>query len=100
MTTTSCSRPSTEYLLGRTEALLAGTLALMTAVAQGCRGEQRVAMLRKVLANLAQLEHHPGVSPQFQAVSAHLQQHWSALAGLSGDSVDPAAWQAAPRALQ
>jgi hypothetical protein len=89
---------SSEYLLGSAEALLAGTLALMTAIAQGCCGEHRAAMQRKVLANLAELEQHPDVSQQFQAVTAQLQQHWAALAGQG--ATDPRLWQRAAGGVQ
>ncbi|HSW25229.1 MAG TPA: hypothetical protein VLJ62_20880, partial [Burkholderiaceae bacterium] len=49
---------TSEFVLSHVEAVLAGTLALMTALAQGCCDEHRRAIRRKVIANLAELEQH------------------------------------------
>lgn len=68
-----------EFVLPNPEAVLAGTLALMTALVQGCCEEQRRMLQRKVIANLAELERHTELSQQFRAVASHLQQHWFAL---------------------
>lgn len=70
---------NTEFVLGHPEALLAGTLALMTALVQGCCEEHRRGIRRKVIANLAELERHTALSQEFRAVASHLQQHWFAL---------------------
>lgn len=56
---------STEFVLTNVEAVLAGTLALMTAMVQGCCEEHRRAIRRKVIANLAELERHEHLSDQF-----------------------------------
>lgn len=76
---------SAEFILTEVEAVLAGTLALMTAVAQGCCNDHRQAIRRKVIANLAELEQNEQLSEQFRAVASHLQQHWFAL----GDAQAP-----------
>lgn len=73
------SGSTAEFVLDSAEALLAGTLALMTALVQGCCEQHRPAIRRKVIANLAELERHAALSPQFRAVASHLQQHWFAL---------------------
>lgn len=70
---------STEFVLSHAEAVLAGTLALMTALVQGCCDAHRPAIRRKVIANLAELEQHQALSQQFRAMASHLQQHWYAL---------------------
>lgn len=68
-----------EFVLRHAEAVLAGTLALMTALVQGCCDAHRPAIRRKVIANLAELEQHAALSQQFRAMASHLQQHWYAL---------------------
>lgn len=83
-----------EFLLSPIEAVVAGTLALMTAMAQEPCDDHRAMIRGKVIANLAELEQHPHVSRQFRAAVSHLQQHWYALedgAG-SGSFRDRALW--------
>lgn len=91
----------TEYHLSRAEALLAGTLALMTAHAQACCDERRQLMAAKIVANLSQVIEQPAMSPQFQAAMWNLRTHWQ---GLQAQSVAPAAdrqlWHAQPSSLQ
>jgi hypothetical protein len=70
---------TTEFVLTEVEAVLAGTLALMTAMAQGCCADHRRAIRQKVIENLAELEQNAQLSDQFRAVASHLQQHWYAL---------------------
>lgn len=68
-----------EYLLPQVEALLAGTLALMTGLAQGGeRCAQRELMQAKVHANLTELSAHPHVSASLRCVLARLIHHWGA----------------------
>lgn len=88
-----------EYLLSSAEAILAGTLALMTAVAQGCCDGHRQSIREKVIANLAQLEKHEQLSQQFRVVASRLAQHWHAL-GAGQDLIVYRAWHAAPGAVQ
>jgi hypothetical protein len=54
------------------EALLAGTLALMTGHAQACCEGQRALMAKKIIANLFMLSRHPGAPPNFRAIAANL----------------------------
>lgn len=76
-----------EYLLPRTEALLAGTLALMTGLAHTplCASHREL-MATKVRANLAELAAQPHVSEALRTVLCGLSGQW-------GD--DPAAAPAA-----
>lgn len=59
------------------EALLAGTLALMTGHAQACCGEHRGLMAAKAASNLLLLSQHPLMSPRFQAVAWKLHAQWT-----------------------
>lgn len=96
------SGSTAEFVLGHPEALLAGTLALMTALVQGCCEEHRPVIRRKVIAHLAELERHPGLSPQFRAVASHLQQHWFALeaGGAPSSQGERRLWQDPSAAIQ
>lgn len=83
-----------EYLLPRTEALLAGTLALMTGLAHTplCASHREL-MTAKVRANLAELAAQPHVSDALRIVLGRLSGQWGA-----GPVVTPAtpAWPAGP----
>jgi hypothetical protein len=68
-----------EYRLPCAEALLAGTLALMTGHAQACCSNQRHLMAKKIGTNLSQLAEHPQLLPQFRAMLWNLGKHWQAL---------------------
>lgn len=86
-----------EYLLVGPEALLAGTLALMTGYAQS--GVEREAMAQKVAGHLQQLAQISGMSPQFRRLLGNLQQRWeqSSQAGrLLGPGTAPTALWHAP----
>jgi hypothetical protein len=91
-----------QYLLSSAEALMAGTLALMTAMVQGPCAEHREMMKSKVLANLAEMERHPSLSQQFHAVVSHLQQHWHGLADAGREPAprDPGQWHQPPAVVQ
>lgn len=76
-----------EYLLASSEALLAGTLALMTGQAQASCVEARCLMTHRICANLLELGQHPALNPNFRAAVRHLHEHWCRLdAQLSGTS--------------
>lgn len=89
------------YLLPRAEALLAGTLALMTGHAQACCDNSRRLMAAKIAANLSLMTEHPALSPRFQAAAWNLRKHWQ---GLQMQSVATAAhrqlWHPLPPSLQ
>jgi hypothetical protein len=68
------------HVLPCAEAVLAGTLALMTGHAQcGCKNQKRM-MASKISANLAGIDSLTGLSPNFKIVMQRLQAHWERLA--------------------
>lgn len=68
------------------EALVAGTVALMTAWADPCPQASlapmalRGVLARKVVSNLFLLQHHPLASPQLRQVFGQAHQRWVGLA--------------------
>ena len=68
-----------EYDLSGAEAVLAGTLALMTGHAQASCTGQRAAMAHKITANLQTLARRRGGSPAFTAMLRNLQERWAQL---------------------
>lgn len=72
-----------EHELPSVEAVLAGTLALMTGYSQALQAaldpQRRVAMGEKIGANLGLLLDHPQLSPGFRHVLGGLQQRWQAM---------------------
>ena len=80
------------YELPCVEAMLAGTLALMTGHAQTTCREQQSLMARKIRSNLFFLAEHPGISPAFRTVVARLHRHWDSVcqSGASGFGPEPA----------
>ncbi|CAN5177502.1 hypothetical protein BH10PSE16_BH10PSE16_07560 [soil metagenome] len=83
-----------------TEALLAGTLALMTGHAQGCCDRHRDLMARKIISNLSMLSGHPMASSGFRVTVANLRALWIELRQQRPDPAGPqqAAMQAAAQA--
>lgn len=79
-----------EYQLHCVEALVAGTLALMTGYAQAREEPARAPMARKILANLALLADQPGVSAQFRSMLCNLLAHWHELQAHAGLAAAPA----------
>lgn len=69
-----------EYALPCAEALLAGTLALMTGHAQAICPNRRMLMALKIRHNLGQLRSHRGLNEQFRVVLLRLCHEWGALA--------------------
>ena len=73
-----------EHDLPPIEAVLAGTLALMTGYSQALLAElhpeHRVLMGRKIGNNLALLAEHPLLSAPFQTVLSGLQRRWAQMA--------------------
>jgi hypothetical protein len=68
-----------EHVMPCAEAMLAGTLALMTGHAQSACTTQRDLMGRKIRSNLFFLGEHPGLSPSFRTVLQRMHQHWDVL---------------------
>ena len=66
-----------EYTMPCVEALLAGTLALMTGYAQSARDcVHRPFMARKLVSNLSCLSAHPQLSPAMQTMLTNLRTRW------------------------
>lgn len=79
MPTDTCTE---EYLLPQVEALLAGTLALMTGLSHTEGPCARRELMRdKVRANLQELAAHPHVSATLRVVLARLVEHWRTTPG-------------------
>ena len=99
-----------EYSLPCAEAVLAGTLALMTGHAQACCCSQRAALSEKVVAGLQQLAHSNHFTPHFRALLGSLQHKWvqqcaadaqvPRSAALSAAEQRRALWVQAPRTVQ
>ena len=100
--------PTTEeHELPSLEAVLAGTLALMTGYSQALQAElephQRLRMGTKIGDNLTVLVEHPLLSPGFQQVLAGLHRRWRAMSectaqaacGCAGPPAGPIARSAA-----
>ena len=77
----SAAPPSADesYDLPCAEALLAGSLALMTGHAQSDCARQRHLMARKIRSNLFFLAQHPGVNGPFRTVLQRMHEHWDQL---------------------
>ncbi len=99
-----------EYTLPRVEAMLAGTLALMTGHAQHLCPNRRMLMALKIRHNLQELQEQAGLSDAFRTVLQRLGHQWGALAvempagAVPGTVVEPVtpqpAWLAASPVLQ
>ncbi len=87
-----------EYDMPSVEALLAGTLALMTGHAQSACAQQRGLMAQKIGANLCVLAHHPALSANFKAVADRMRAHWAVFAQPFAESAHP--WTASTTRLQ
>ena len=79
-----------EHELPTVEAVLAGTLALMTGYSQSLLAElnpeHRVLMGRKIGNNLALLVEHPQLSASFHLVLGGLKQRWAQMAGCTAEA--------------
>lgn len=82
------------------EAMVAGTIALMTAWADPSAdapcglAAQRSLLARKVVSNLFFIRHHPCASEPFRQVMANAHRHWAGLAQVPQvpqDAAQPAA---------
>lgn len=99
-----------EYELPSLDALVAGTLALMTGYVQApADGVHRPLMARKLVSNLFFLSEHPQLSPPMRCLLARLRTRWqSQLAPSPADapcesepaSVDQGLWHRAPAQVQ
>ena len=93
-----------EYTLPCVEALLAGTLALMTGHAQSDDAVHRRLMAKKIASNLFFLNQHPGLTEAFRTVLNRLQKSWQqfdAEADMPLTSATPQGlWHPAPGSVQ
>lgn len=104
------SHTDEEYSLPCAEALLAGTLALMTGYVQACCDSHRDAMGRKISANLQMLADAEGFTAHFRTVVWSLQGRWEQQCKVQQDTAASAAlvaaerrrvlWHSAPEAMQ
>jgi hypothetical protein len=80
--------PVSEYAISGLEAMIAGTLALMSAYAHGaCRAHQHL-ISGKIQSNLCCLQAQNALSPEFRKVLAQVGSSWHQHQLLcSGDSV-------------
>ena len=95
-----------EYTLPNVEALLAGTLALMTGYAQSAPDcPHRVCMADKLVSHLLCLSTHPQLSPQMQAMLANLRTRWqlemeNTADALAAEATPTPLWHPAPARVQ
>lgn len=79
-----------EHELPSVEAVLAGTLALMTGYSQALQAdlhpEQRLLMGAKIGRNLALLQGHPLLSEAFQRILAGLHGRWLLMTACTADA--------------
>jgi hypothetical protein len=93
-----------EYTMPCAEALLAGTLALMTGHVQACCDDHRILMARKIASHLSVLSEHPLLSPQFKTMLWNLRERWRQQA--EARQVTPTSqseqglWHSSPSAVQ
>lgn len=91
---TSTAQPTAdteEYSLPCAEALLAGTLALMTGFAQASDAQHRDAMGRKIVANLQNLSQLQSLTPHFRTMLWNLQARWAQPGGMPEQAAAPRA---------
>lgn len=95
-----------EYTLPCVEALLAGTMALMTGYAQSARDcTHRPHMARKLVANLVCLSSHPQLSSAMRTLLGNLRTRWELEmeheAGLAAAGPTPSPlWHPVPARVQ
>lgn len=95
--------PNDEYIMAAADAMLAGTLALLTGHAQCSCTQQRQLMARKIRSNLFLLAQHPALPPPFRLVVQRLHGHWNGIVAQSGaepslgiELPESRLWHAAP----
>lgn len=93
-----------EYTMPSAEALLGGTLALMTGLSQAPCAQHRALMAHKIVTNLKTLADSPQLSAGFRLLLDSLRQRWMAqhaeTAPHTLSQVAPNLWHGAPAALQ
>lgn len=97
-----------EHAMPCAEAMLAGTLALMTGYAQHADAGTRSLMAKKVVSNLFFLSGHPHLSDGFRTMLGNLRTRWqleveqgaSPVASAVQPSQPQSLWHASPSAMQ
>lgn len=95
--TAQATADTEEYCLPCAEALLAGTLALMTGFAQASDPHHRDAMGRKIVANLQNLSQLESLTPHFRTMLWNLQARWTQHSCMQAPSERPGATPSAER---
>lgn len=101
----SCETCDEEYTLPPVEALMAGTLALLTGYAQSAPDcAHRPLMAAKLVSNLFFLSGHPDLSAPMQTMLANLRTRWQMEAERQQTHTSPSAptplWHTAPAGVQ
>ncbi|MFN3493519.1 MAG: hypothetical protein ACK40L_03320 [Hydrogenophaga sp.] len=94
-----------EYTLPTAEALMAGTLALLTGYAQSAPGSaHRHPMAAKLVSNLWALAQHPDLSDPMRAMLCNLRIRWQLelerMASPCAAAPPTAQWHVAPAGIQ
>lgn len=90
---------SEEHVLPCAEAMLAGTLALMTGHAQHSDAGTRSLMAKKIVSNLFFLSGHPHLSDGFKTMLGNLRTRWQLELAPRGDTVVAPVQSSLPAAL-
>lgn len=98
MQSASVAETHEEYTLPSAEALLGGTMALMTGLRQTQCAQHRELMVHKIATNLAALADSPQLSVGFRQLIVSLRQRW--LAEPAAVAQASVLWHRAPTALQ
>jgi hypothetical protein len=81
-----------EHHMPQVEAVLAGTLALMTGYSQFLQAEanpvHRIGMGEKITRNLAMLAEHPQLSPDCRCVLWQLHERWAVMSNCTLEAAD------------
>jgi hypothetical protein len=97
-----CIHESEEHELPSIEAVLAGTLALMTGYSQALQAElhpeHRLLMGAKIGNNLALLTEHPMLSVNFKRILVGLQHRWMLMSACTAEAAPNRACGAAASA--
>jgi hypothetical protein len=106
MQMSSQAQSNEEYTMPCAEALLAGTLALMTGHVQTSCCAHRELMAAKIVSNLSALSDASLLSPRFRALLGSLCQRWQAQGQVAVPSPqattapDSSLWHTCPEAVQ
>jgi hypothetical protein len=109
MSAPCCFKQDEEYTMPCAEALLAGTLALMTAHIQTSSAEQRELFAGKIVSNLGSLSELSALSGSFKTMIRNLRGRWQQQTqlvqgmqgqGMQGQDREQHQWHNSPKAVQ